>query len=483
MIIVLFTLILGSLLVYLVSQKQYTRSLEKERLAYWAEMNAFHQELVDIWNQCDLSENACRPQQKLITSKAEAWFQTSPRLFRVLLLRADGIVIIGKERQDVTQESQETFSSSSYKVVNYSQQSKMERTDLKEKIHILQLPVAGIHTVTGFLRGEFWVNTSNKVYIQITRVTFRIALFASGIMILLGMTLIFSRVSQHVSEKQQQLEAYALSLQQVNYNLRKAKKELYISEKLASLGYLAAGIAHEIGNPLGAVLGYVELLQKSQIDPIKIKDILDRVEREVERIRQIIQELVMFSRPDSLHIEKVDVNVLLRKMLSQLPDRQDKRITLHIQLTEFPLFTEVDEHKLQTVFVNILGNAQDAINSEGEIHISTSRRIRETVTMLAGSEVIAIQFTDNGEGIPEEHLSKIFDPFFTTKDPGSGMGLGLSLCHRIIESFHGEIEVRSILGQGTTVTVFLPPLRKNPSEYVNKDTPIFSYVDAGKQEC
>jgi signal transduction histidine kinase len=80
-----------------------------------------------------------------------------------------------------------------------------------------------------------------------------------------------------------------------------------------------------------------------------------------------------------------------------------------------PLFTEVDEHKLQTVFVNILGNAQDAINSEGEIHISTSRRIRETVTMLAGSEVIAIQFTDNGEGIPEEHLSKIFDPFFTTK--------------------------------------------------------------------
>ncbi len=75
----------------------------------------------------------------------------------------------------------------------------MERTDLKEKIHILQLPVAGIHTV-GFLRGEFWVNTSNKVYIQITRVTFRIALFASGIMILLGMTLIFSRVSQHVSE-------------------------------------------------------------------------------------------------------------------------------------------------------------------------------------------------------------------------------------------------------------------------------------------
>ncbi|GAK57209.1 integral membrane sensor signal transduction histidine kinase [Candidatus Vecturithrix granuli] len=460
-VIVLLTLIFGSLLTYLVSQKRYAQSLEKERFAHWTEMEIFHQELLNVWEQCDASENACMMQQKQITLMMEAWFQTSPWLFRLLLLNPDGTVIAGKERQEFTEQWQEVFSSSSYRVVNYSQRGKMEESDLIEKIHILQLPLAGSHAPAGFLRGEFWVNETNKVYIQVVRVTFRIILFTTGMMILGGVFLILGRVSQHISEKQQQVEAYALTLEQVNYNLRRTKKELYISEKLASLGYLAAGIAHEIGNPLGAVLGYVELLQKNQLDSAKTKDILGRTEREVQRIRQIIQELMTFSRPNSLHLEKVDVNFLLRKILSQLPAHQEKSITMRVQLTEFPLFAEADAHKLQTAFLNILGNARDAIASEGEIRIATSRRIRETSTMLEGSEVIAIEFADNGEGIPEEHLSKIFDPFFTTKDPGSGMGLGLSLCHRIIESFHGEIEVRSTLGQGTTVTIFLPPFRKN----------------------
>ena len=468
-VIVLLTLIFGSVLAYLVSQKYYARSLEKERFAHWTEMKVFYQELLNVWEQGDVSENACMAQQKQIAIKMETWFQTSPWLLRLLLLNPDGTVIAGKERQELTEQWQEAFSSSSYRAINYSQRGKMEESDLIEKIHILQLPTAGSHAPAGFLRGEFRVNETNKVYIQIARVTFRITFFTAGTMIFWGVFWILSRVRQHVSEKQQQVEAYALSLEQVNYNLRKTKKELYISEKLASLGYLAAGIAHEIGNPLGAVLGYVELLQKSQLDSTKTKDILERTEREVQRIRQIIQELMTFSRPNSLHLEKVDVNFLLRKMLSQLPAHQEKRIAIRVQLTEFPLFAEVDAHKLQTVFLNILGNARDAIASEGEIRIATSRRIRETSTMLEGSEVIAIQFIDTGEGIPEEHLSKIFDPFFTTKDPGNGMGLGLSLCHRIIESFHGEIEVHSTLEQGTTVTIFLPPLRKNPQSQANEN--------------
>lgn len=279
-------------------------------------------------------------------------------------------------------------------------------------------------------------------------------------MMLFGIFLIVSRMIRRNTEKQQQIEEYALCLEQANYNLRRTKKELYISEKLASLGYLAAGIAHEIGNPLGAVLGYVELLQRSQLDQAKMQDVLQRIERDVERIRQIIQELVTFSRPNSLHLENINVNLLLQKMLANFPVPQTKQITIRLRLTDFPLFTCVDPHKLRSVFLNILSNAIDAIAREGDIEISTSRRIRETSTMLEGSEVIAIQFSDTGAGIPEELLPRIFDPFFTTKDPGSGMGLGLSLTHRIIESFHGEIEVQSVAGQGTDVTIFLPPSRK-----------------------
>ena len=155
------------------------------------------------------------------------------------------------------------------------------------------------------------------------------------------------------------------------------------------------------------------------------------------------------------------MNQTLRKMIAQFPPPRGKRVEIRLQCTDFPLFTDVDAHKLQSVFVNILQNGIDAIEDDGDIQISTSRRIRESAAMLGGSEVIAIQFSDTGSGIPESALPKIFDPFFTTKEPGKGMGLGLSLCHRIIESFHGEIDVKSAQGKGTDVTVFLSPARKN----------------------
>lgn len=457
-VILLLTTIFGSLLVYFVVQKRYARMLEKERSALWAEMKKLQQELLPLWNNCTVFDDTCLMQQQRMVVKMTAWFEGSPQLFRLLLLKTDGTIIVGKERQELMQKFQEKFSSSSHKVISSSQHKKPD-TDMADPVHVLQFFLDGDQS-KGIMRAEIWVNASNSKYLRIAQATLQITLIASGIMMLFGIFLIVNRMLRHLSEKQQQVQEYALSLEQANYNLRKTKKELYISEKLASLGYLAAGIAHEIGNPLGAVLGYVELLQKGQLDQVRIQDVLQRIERDVERIRQIIQELITFSRPNSLHIEVIDVNVLLQKMVSNFPAPQEKRINMHVQLTEFPLFTHVDAHKLQTVFLNILRNAIDAIPLEGDIRISTSRRIRETSTMLEGSEVIAIQFSDTGSGISEDLLPRIFDPFFTTKDPGSGMGLGLPLAHRIIESFHGEIEVQSASGQGTDVTIFLPPGRK-----------------------
>lgn len=457
-VILLLSVIFGSLLVYFVVQKRYAGVLEKERYEYWKEMKKLQQELLPLWKNCDPATAACSTQQRQTIMKMTAWFEWSPQLFRLLLVTPDGTVIVGKERPELTREIQINFSSSSHKVTRYGQNQRLQ-SEFADSVHILQLALDEAQP-RGNLRAEYFIKSSHSRYLRIAQATLHITLITSAIMMLFGIFLIVSRMIRRNTEKQQQIEEYALCLEQANYNLRRTKKELYISEKLASLGYLAAGIAHEIGNPLGAVLGYVELLQRSQLDQAKMQDVLQRIERDVERIRQIIQELVTFSRPNSLHLENINVNLLLQKMLANFPVPQTKQITIRLRLTDFPLFTCVDPHKLRSVFLNILSNAIDAIAREGDIEISTSRRIRETSTMLEGSEVIAIQFSDTGAGIPEELLPRIFDPFFTTKDPGSGMGLGLSLTHRIIESFHGEIEVQSVAGQGTDVTIFLPPSRK-----------------------
>jgi signal transduction histidine kinase len=324
----------------------------------------------------------------------------------------------------------------------------------------VQLPLVIRHQHIGFLRGEFFPIDSGTALIQVTKVTLQIAIIAASLMIFSGVVLIFMQITKHLSSKQQRLEKTVLSLEKANENLRKAKKELQVSERLASLGYLAAGIAHEIGNPLGSVLGYVELLQKNIIDREKVQDILLRIEKESERIRRILQELVNFSRPQTIKIQTVDINRIIRRLISHVPSDPEKTVEFELRLTEFPLFADVDEHKLESVFFNIVRNGMDAISSSGYIRISTSRRIRESARIIGGSEVIAVQFSDTGSGIPEEDLSKVFDPFFTTKEPGSGMGLGLSLCHRIIESLNGEIEIQSTYGKGTDVMVFLPPARK-----------------------
>ena len=466
--VILLTLILGGLLVHLYIQKRYTISIEKERLTHWASMRELRQTLVKLSAQCLFPYEACELQNIKVSQIISTFFQQSPELFRLTLLDTHGKLLLGKETELSTIHFHKTFSSASQKIAKKAQTH--DNYQSFERVHFIQLPVTFDYQHKGFLRGEFWVNDSNSVYIRITQVTLYITVTASGLMIFFGIFTIFNQITQHLSVKQQKLENYAFSLEQANENLRKAKKELYLSEKLASLGYLAAGIAHEIGNPLSAIFGYVELLQRGTLPQEKTMDILQRVEQETKRIWRIIQELVNFSRPDSMDIQKVDINHLLQHVVSRLPSLKEKQINIQLQLTDFPLFAEIDKHKLQNVFLNIISNAIDAIMSRGEIRISTTRRIRESTTIIGGSEVIAIQFSDTGGGIAEEHLSKIFDPFFTTKEPGRGMGMGLSLCHRIIESLNGEIEVHSTPGQGTDLMVYLPPARQK--NYASQTTDV-----------
>ncbi|PIE36190.1 hypothetical protein CSA56_01145 [candidate division KSB3 bacterium] len=457
--IVFITVLIGNILVHLLVQKNYIKVLE-DRYAYYQQTMRDIRETV-LENSHDLAlfaDSAIFVPVDMAAVLAHA-FQHSPDIFQLQLLNVNGEVLWGKEAQQMLT----SFGSGPFRSPRRSllpTHQPIIRSPMPPELQVLQLPIWLDQQHVGFIRGTFWMDVSQTLYLKIDTIILYMTLAAAGGMVVLGIFAAVNKLSGFLSWKQQQLEDSVVSLEHAREQLRRTKKELYISEKLASLGYLAAGIAHEIGNPLGAVLGYIELLRKGRLDQQKTSDILQRTQQEVERIRRILEELVNFSRPHSLHLQNIDVNQILRKIVLQLPSAQEKRIEITLQLTEFPLFAYVDEKKLQSAFLNIVGNAIDAIGTDGVIRISTSRRIRESSTMPGGSEVIAIQFSDSGCGIPKEMVSKIFDPFFTTKEPGKGMGLGLSLCHRMVETFHGEIDVESQPGKGTDVIVFLPPARR-----------------------
>ncbi len=456
LVLLLILIALGSLMMYLYLQKRYARALEQDYAEHWEVVRAFQQRITEQIDSAEAFMRMTTTHDAVLQQMSSALFQDYPTLFRISILNMNDTILFGQEAHHIAQSLHHKSPASSSRTLTPVQQPQLPRQS-----HVIQFPLVIERQRRGFLRAEFLVNEALHGYLRMARMMLYSAILVSAAMILLGIMTLFTRVIRHLSAKQEQLEEYAISLEESNRHLRRAKQDLYVSEKLASLGYLAAGIAHEIGNPLGAVLGYIELLEKKSISPEKKDDIVRRMKDDIERIRRIIQELVHFSRPRSLKIHTIDINVLLKKVVSQLPPIQDRDIQFSLQLTEFPLFAEVDDYKLQSVFVNILQNSIDAIETQGEIRLSTSRRIRESTTMIEGSEVIAIQIRDTGSGMSEDLVAKMFDPFFTTKDPGSGMGLGLSLCHRIIESLHGEIEVQSTPGAGTDVFIFLPPARKD----------------------
>jgi signal transduction histidine kinase len=238
--------------------------------------------------------------------------------------------------------------------------------------------------------------------------------------------------------------------------LRRSQDLLLRQEKLASLGRLAAGLAHEINNPLSSVSGFAEALQRrtqsegfSALKELRdFPEYLDFIQREVARASAIVGRLLDFARQREPSFEGLDLASLIRDTVA-LVKRQaavaNKRITVDIP-AELPA-VQTDRYMLQEVILNLLTNALDAIEGEGEIRI----------TAFPASGQVVMRVRDTGCGIPPEHLAKIFDPFFTTKEVGKGTGLGLAICQGIMEQHGGSIEVESEgVGKGSTVTVRLP---------------------------
>jgi hypothetical protein len=275
--------------------------------------------------------------------------------------------------------------------------------------------------------------------------------------------------------------------------LKQAQEELIRTEKLASIGRFAAGVAHEVGNPLGAILGYTSILQKEGIDREESKDYLKRVEREIERINRIVRELLDFARPSQFEIKDVEINKVIESALSLLSYQKDfKNIETQLDMQPDLPMIKGDESQLSQVFINIILNANDAMPNGGILRIQTRTHVVENPDVdrlqgiyprrrksdpmesdysrmrkadpLAvlfkkfseGDQLVKIRISDTGIGIKKEDLENIFDPFFTTKDPNKGTGLGLSISLRIVESLGGEIRVESEVGKGATFEVYFP---------------------------
>jgi two-component system NtrC family sensor kinase len=305
----------------------------------------------------------------------------------------------------------------------------------------------------------------------------------------------FNRMIERLKENQDSLEKHLESLESANKQLKETQEELVRTEKLASVGRFAAGVAHEVGNPLGAILGYTGILKKGRADPEESKDYLRRIEDEIERINKIVRELLDFARPSKLKICDLQINKIIESTLSLLSYQKDFRnIETQTDLqSDLPLI-KGDESQLSQVFINIILNAIDAMPAGGFLQIQTREHVIEDLNpdwprkiypsrrrsdpaesdyshlrkhrpfsaglakFSGGSRFVKARIADTGCGIKKEDLENIFDPFFTTKSPDKGTGLGLSISLKIIESLGGEIKVESEEGKGTSFEIYFPAI-------------------------
>ncbi|MCH2040534.1 MAG: ATP-binding protein [Saccharospirillaceae bacterium] len=289
------------------------------------------------------------------------------------------------------------------------------------------------------------------------------------------------RAEQLLEDKSRELYSSFYDLQKAHYDLKQQQKQLVSSDRMASLGLMAAGIAHEINNPIGFVSSnlntikeafndihtFIEVLeQQVDVNPNnemaqKIRESLDRfdiaylledfgelskeTQEGLDRVKQIIIDLKSFSREESGEMQEIDVNDCLRGALNILNNQLKYHAVVDVRYGEIPVIKGY-YGKLSQVFINLIANANQAVEDQGSINIETCIK----------NDKVHISIEDDGPGISHENIDKLFTPFFTTKPVGEGTGLGLSISLGVIEEQGGTIEVRSTLGEGACFTIVLP---------------------------
>jgi signal transduction histidine kinase len=255
--------------------------------------------------------------------------------------------------------------------------------------------------------------------------------------------------------------------------LEMRQRHIVQSEKLASLGTLMAGIAHEINNPLSNISTSCQILQEEMeaADPAFRKEMLSQIEEQTDRARNIVRSLLDFSRERKFTRETLPLEALVEDTIKFIKAHLPARVSVSLDIPgDLTIFA--DKQRMQQVFLNLLKNAAEAISGEGTIRIAARRHLPASMATgetsesfryasdharcIDGGATVDITVRDTGQGMPREMLPRIFDPFFTTKDVGKGSGLGLSIVHEIIEEHGGCIAVDSEPGKGTTFLIRLP---------------------------
>lgn len=260
----------------------------------------------------------------------------------------------------------------------------------------------------------------------------------------------FNAMTRELRRDRSALEARLAELETTTRELRATQEQLIRSEKLAGVGRLAAGVAHEIGNPLAAILGLVEILQLGATSRGEEAEFLARIRSETERIHHIIRDLLDYARlrPDEPgRAASADVERVVEEAVALIAPQKDlRRVTIERRVYESDLQVRAPAHELTQLVLNLLLNAADAVAGEGQILIEVRR----------DDGAIELAISDTGPGIAPAVRDQLFDPFVTTKPAGKGTGLGLAVCHAIVERLGGSIRGENLPRRGARFTVRLP---------------------------
>lgn len=309
-----------------------------------------------------------------------------------------------------------------------------------------------------FVLSRIVVNPINRFLTATEKITggqYGQRLNLSGSAELVRLATAFNEMASALSNKDRQVTEQMNALEKANSDLRLAREETLRTEKMASIGLLAAGMAHEIGTPLASIMGYAELSALEQPENPAIKDYAGRITADCNRIDRIVRGLLDFARPRTVSGENTDVRSCILSTIDLMTQQgafKQLHISLDIETALLPAICE--QHQLQQVLINLLLNSRDATPAGGTI----------TIRAALDDSHLRVDVIDTGTGIAEESMKHIFDPFFTTKPPGKGTGLGLAISARIIEGFGGRITVTSAVGNGSCFSVWLPVVRLENKE-------------------